>query len=204
MTEVWKNMIGFEGLYQVSNYGRVRGLDRETIGKPPVTKKKIKGVIISPKKYTNGYFFVAPCKNGLKKPTLLHRLVATHFIPNPDNLPEINHKDENKANNRASNLEWCTHKYNSNYGTKGERTSKRLKKKKAWAGQDNPNYGRRGNDSPKAKPIRAISECGKTRHFGSIIDASEQLNMSVSLVSKILHGRKKDIKGLKFEFITNN
>ena len=115
MQELWKDIIGYEGLYQVSNLGRVKSLERVTISK-------------NGKRYTcqelclrfgniKGYKFVVLRKNCKSRQVLVHRLVAQAFIPNLDNLPEVNHKDENPANNCVDNLEWCTHKYNSNYGT---------------------------------------------------------------------------------------
>lgn len=75
------------------------------------------GRVLKSLKDTSGYLKVCLCKNGKPKMFLIHRLVAETFIPNPDNLPCVNHKDEDKTNNWATNLEWCTHKYNNNYGT---------------------------------------------------------------------------------------
>ena len=110
--EVWCPIKGFEGLYEVSDQGRVRSLKfgKERILKPVRTPK--------------GYLQVSLYKNGKMKPIRIHRLVAQTFIPNPDNLPEVNHKDENKENNSVHNLEWCDSKYNNNYGTRTDRCSK--------------------------------------------------------------------------------
>lgn len=102
MEEIWKDVKGYEGLYQVSNMGRVRSLRRNIILKSQITR---------------GYKRVALCTNNIPKLYSVHRLVANAFIPNPNNYPCINHKDENKANNCISNLEWCTQEYNLNYGT---------------------------------------------------------------------------------------
>ena len=104
MEEVWKNIEGYEGLYQVSSMGRVKSL-------------KFTKEIIMELTYTHGYFRVGLCRNGKAKHHLVHRLVAEAFIPNPDNLPIINHKDECKTNNVVENLEWCDHLYNNTYGT---------------------------------------------------------------------------------------
>ena len=110
MEEIWKDIKGYEGLYQVSNFGRVRSLGHD---------KWHKGRIIKP--HYDGrkhYLFVQIYKNKNSKKINVHRLVAETFIPNPKNLPQVNHKDENKINNCVWNLEWCTNKYNINYNNK--------------------------------------------------------------------------------------
>ena len=101
--EVWRDIQGYEGLYEVSNFGNVRSLK---YGKIKYLKPADDG---------NGYYFVNLSKNGIVKNFKIHRLVATAFIDNPSNYPQINHKDEDKTNNKASNLEWCTNKYNKRY-----------------------------------------------------------------------------------------
>lgn len=110
---------GYEGLYQISNYGRVKSLGN---GKSNRSKMQI----LKPGKDRGGYLHVVLCKDRKPKGFLVHRLVAEHFIPNPSNLPEINHKDENKENNCVDNLEWCDTKYNINYGTRTEKCSKKV------------------------------------------------------------------------------
>lgn len=82
------------------------------------------GIVLKPIKNTGGYLQVGLCKNSKKKMYLIHRLVAEAFIPNPENLPCVNYKDEVKTNNCITNLEWCTHEYNNNYGTRTERSAK--------------------------------------------------------------------------------
>lgn len=121
-TEIWKDIKGYEGLYQVSNFGRIKSLSRtmnNRFGGEAQLKERIRKLY----KY-QGYFRVALCKNCIQKSYNVHRLVAQAFIPNPDNLPIINHKDENPSNNHVENLEWCTHQYNNCYGTVRERLSK--------------------------------------------------------------------------------
>lgn len=110
--EIWKPILNYEGLYEVSNWGRVKSIrfGKERILKPGTNKY--------------GYSIVILCKNGKVKSFSVHRLVAEAFIPNTHNYPCVNHKDECKTNNNVNNLEWCTYTYNNNYGTKIERISK--------------------------------------------------------------------------------
>lgn len=112
--EIWKPVVGFECLYEISNYGRVRSLDRKVCDKNGVYITK-KGRVIKPFLIKQGYLRVPLSKHNKRKGYLVHRLVAKAFIPNPNKYPIINHKDENTSNNNAENLEWCTYKYNTHY-----------------------------------------------------------------------------------------
>lgn len=114
--EIWKPVVGYEGLYKVSNFGRVRSLDRLVKGKKEGFRQNFKGKLLTPIKTIYGYLRVNLCNDDGRKAKFVHRLVCTAFLPNPDNLPQINHKDENPLNNNVENLEWCTGKYNCNYG----------------------------------------------------------------------------------------
>lgn len=115
--EIWKDIVGYEGLYQVSNLGRIKSLrfNKEKILKPTISSK--------------GYLRVDLIKNQKRKTKYIHRIVLENFIPNVNNFPEINHKDENKTNNSVENLEWCTSQYNCHYGTRIKRFSDNKKKK---------------------------------------------------------------------------
>ena len=120
MSEVWKPIKGYEGIYEVSSYGRVRSLEHKARHKSRTGNEfqvTYKGRIR--KLYTNeeGRKFLVVKRNGKNASLKVHRLVAKAFIPNPDNLPFVNHKDENPSNNHVENLEWCTHEYNVRYGT---------------------------------------------------------------------------------------
>lgn len=112
--EYWKPVVGYEGHYQVSNFGRVKSI------------KFGKEIILKQKQSMDGYYSVNLSKNGIVKTYLVHRLVAEAFIDNPNNLPQINHKDENKTNNNVDNLEWCSYSYNINYGTARERMTEKM------------------------------------------------------------------------------
>ena len=115
--EIWKDIEGYEGLYQVSNLGRVKSLARKT------GNQYNKENILSKERTRKGYYRVQLTKNKEHKHYPIHRLVAIAFIPNPDNLPCVNHKDENKGNNCVYNLEWCDTFYNNNFGTRTERAN---------------------------------------------------------------------------------
>ena len=122
--EVWKDIKDYEGLYQVSDRGNVRSVDRiNHIG------SRYSGRILKPRYDKDGYLRVSLSKNGIKKIKLIHRLVLEAFVENPSNLPEVNHLDEVKDNNELSNLEWCDSRYNVNYGTRIERIVKAQSKK---------------------------------------------------------------------------
>ena len=115
--EIWKKVQGFEGLYEVSNKGRVRSIDRYVTGKNG--KKYFRpGRILSLTEKENGYLSVSLWKNNKGHSLYVHRLVGKAFIPNPNNLPTINHKDGNKQNNNVSNLEWMTYYDNNEHAIK--------------------------------------------------------------------------------------
>ena len=120
MEEIWKPVVGYEGLYEVSNFGRVRSIDRwiKRLGKIDVHRK----AVMLKQAVVEGYCKVHVSKNGQTCMLSVHRLVAMAFLPNPDNLPCVNHKDENPLNNVVSNLEWCSIAYNTNYGTAMKRS----------------------------------------------------------------------------------
>lgn len=113
--EIWKDVSGFEGLYQVSDLGNVRSL-----------KKNFEGKILNYYRSRDGYYYYSLRKNNRSYAIAMHRLIAKAFIPNPNSLPQVNHKDENKINNIIENLEWCDRKYNINYGTGHARSTEKI------------------------------------------------------------------------------
>lgn len=112
--EIFKEINGTNGRYFVSNYGRVKSLYRG------------KERIVPQYKHAGGYWFITMSINSKTVTRDVHRLVAEHFVPNPQNFAQVNHKDENKDNSKADNLEWCTPKYNANYGDRNKKISKEV------------------------------------------------------------------------------
>ena len=109
-----KDIKGYEGLYAITSCGKVWSYRNQCFRKPSIDK--------------NGYYHILLWNKSSYKSVTLHRLVAEAYIPNPDNLPEVNHKNEDKAKNFMNNLEWCTRDYNINYGTQKERAANNRKK----------------------------------------------------------------------------
>lgn len=179
--EIWKDIVEYEGLYQVSNFGRVRSLDRY-VNHYRGGKKIVKSKILEQDCSGNsGYKRVQLCKDGKQKHFSVHRLVAIAFLPNPDHLPFVNHKDENKANNHVDNLEWCTHEYNDNYGTRNIRMSE-----------------------TKKKPIIQYDKQGNfIREWKSATDACIELKICKSSIYGVCAGRKKSAGGYKWQFKTD-
>ena len=163
MEEIWKDIEGYEGLYQVSNLGNVKSLNYRQTKREKILKS------VNDK---DGYLFVSLCKNSVIKHYSIHRLVADVFIDNPNNYPQVNHKDENKTNNNVDNLEWCSPKYNTNYGTTINRRSEKHKKAIYCLETD--------------KIYKSLTECAK------------ELNLSIVNISHVLNGQQKQAKGLTF------
>ena len=173
MSEVWKDIEGYEGIYQVSNLGRVRSLDRLVPAACALSKGKqvvnylrkgkiLKGHWAGPK--GSEYIYVGLSKYDKPKYCRVHRLVACAFIPNPDNLPEVNHIDEDKSNNRADNLEWVTRIQNEHHGTKIKR----------------------GAQNHDRKAVEALDEHGNVvGAYDSITDAAKAIGINISTIWKV-------------------
>ncbi len=128
MNEVWKDIKGYEGLYKVSNLGRIKKLNQIRTcwnGYKTITYEVPEKILAL--RMRSNYLAIGLTKNKKQITYCVHRLVAQAFIDNPENLPCVNHIDENKLNNNANNLEWCTHEYNNKYGTRTAKTCKPIK-----------------------------------------------------------------------------
>ena len=148
MNEEWRPIEGYEGLYEVSSYGRVRSVDRYVKSKGESYWLR-KGKMLSPAKDKNGYLKVNLSCNGKNNIIRVHRLIAQSFLPNPDNLPEVNHKDEDKTNNNVDNLEWCDRSYNISYGTRTERQKNTNIQNGFWTGLSKEEYMKKYNQDRK-------------------------------------------------------
>lgn len=154
------DIAGYEGLYAITNCGKVWSYRKNTFLKSYLAR---------------GYFKVCLCKDGTHKQLLVHRLVAETFLPNPQNLPQINHKDENKKNNCVENLEWCSAKYNINYGNHNEMVGKKHRKKVYCVELD--------------------------RVFESIRLAAKEFNLSDTNISKCCRGKYKTTGGFHWKYV---
>lgn len=171
--EVWKDIENYEGLYQVSNLGRVRSLDRVDANKH---YRKGRVIAYSMSSSGLGYRQVSLWRDGKRENRLIHRIVASAFLDNYDNLPQVNHKDENKENNTVSNLEWCSALYNVMYGTRNERMAK-----------------------TEGRPVYVIANSGHRYLFRSVKIASELLGLDRRAMHRCLKDKHKHHHGFSFE-----
>ena len=126
--EIWKDIEGYENLYKISNHGRIKSLKRKRIGEG-VRNYKVNEKILKKRIDSGGYLRIALYKNSKAKHLSIHRLVAKHFVENPEGKPEVNHIDEDKSNNYFKNLEWSTRLENIRHGTGIQRSAKSRSKK---------------------------------------------------------------------------
>lgn len=176
--EIWKDIPGYEGLYEVSTFGRVRSKDRflkinqinNTANKCSSFTFLKKGRILSPGVNSRGYCILHLYKeDGSKKAYPVHRLVAITFLPNPKKLRCVNHKDENKTNNHIDNLEWCTNQYNALYGTCLERQIETQR-----------------NTSKLRKKVCSVDKHGNVVEYQSIREAQRALNKPFANITRAI------------------
>jgi hypothetical protein len=176
--EIWKPVVGWEDSYMVSNLGRVKSLDRYVPHRNDGYFQFIKGKIRKTKFNNGGYEMITLKKNGKEKTCLVHRLVAEAFLPNSDNLPEVNHKDEDVKNNTLENLEWCDRIYNLHYGTAMQRRSEKI-----------------------ITPVIQFTLDGELiRKWDSMKDVENALGINRGNVSNACSGRCKSVGGSKWEY----
>lgn len=161
----WKPVYGYEGLYEVSDKGEVVSLPRNYHYGTIYTRTPLR------QREDKGYLRVVLYRNGERCCLPVHRLVAGAFIPNPDNLPCVNHKDENRQNNCVDNLMWCTHRQNTNWGTCRSKISKAVSKQVDQYTKDGTFVKRWQSMTEAAKalkiPISEISKCTRTTRYTS-------------------------------------
>lgn len=168
--EVWKSVIGYEGSYEISNLGRIRSLDRYR-SKDGIF---LKGVLRKPQMDSRGYYQIGLYKDSKQKLVLLHRLVASHFIENPESKEQINHIDGNKLNNVSNNLEWCTRKENMVHASQSKLFNERTGTKNGRSKLDE----------------NSVIEMRKRRKQGEkITSLSKYYKVGTSVVSSICLGK---------------
>lgn len=175
--EAWKDIIGYEGLYLVSNYGRIKSLRTMRLMRTSVNKR-------------NGYIYIGLTKERIQKGHRVHRLVAKAFIENAELMPEVNHEDFDKTNNCASNLKWCDRYYQNQHAAK--------KPGRRW---QRHRLGKSGNKNPKSKPVVVTSTSGEvignyeSQHLAAIATNSEPSKISLCCL-----GKRKSHNHLKFKY----
>ena len=173
MREEWRPIRNYEGLYEVSNMGRVKSLNYNKTGKERILNAYDKG---------NGYLVVGLWKSGKRKLYLVHRLVATAFCDNPHGFKEVNHLDEDKGNNCADNLEFCSRSYNCNYGTRNKRVAEK-----------------------KSKPVLAIDKVtGLIVEFVSSREAERQTGIANQNINACCKGKRKSTGGFYWMYANVN
>lgn len=176
--EEWRDIKGFENFYQISNLGRIKSKNRY-IRTRGGGVRFAKERIIKPIICQNGYYEIHLRVNGKRTVKMLHRAVAEAFIENINNWPEVNHKDENHANNHVDNLEWCTSKYNANYGTRNQRMVK----------------------EKNLRPVIMLNQSGKEiKRFRSISEAEKETGADCSAIIRVCKGKNNIAAGHKWKY----
>lgn len=179
MNEHWKDIFGYENCYQVSDLGRFRSIDREIVYSTGRIQK-LKGQLLSPSKQRTGYYTVGLYDQNHKGKTLsAHRVVASHFVPNPNNLPEVNHIDGDKSNNSAINLEWVTAKTNNQHAR--------------CNGRNHPSM------SPQCKAVRCINT---GQEFYSTEECARNFRVTADTVRRKLIGDNvPSLQNVELEYV---
>ena len=180
--EEWRDVVGYEGRYQVSSMGRVKSLERKVkhwCGGERIQKERI----LKPCADRGGYLRIGLCDGEKQKTFKVHRLVCEAFHENPDNKPQVNHINEIKTDNRASNLEWATARENSNFGTRNERIGKK-------------------SAITKSKPICQYTLDEKiVKAWASLAEVKRKTGFSQGNISEVANGNRKTAYGFIWKYI---
>lgn len=172
MSEIWKDIPNYQGLYQVSNYGKIRSLDHYS------NNHFYKGRVLKPYGNGKGYLLVKLCKNGHIKAFQVHRIVANAFLPNRNKKLQVNHLNENKKDNEVTNLEWCTAKQNSNYGTRNKRIS-----------------------IAESRKVKQLGKAGNLIKIWPSLSEAERHGFGRGHLSDCALGKRKSASGYKWEYV---
>ena len=184
MREEWKDIEGYEGMYQVSNLGNVKSLNYRRTGKERILKGRD----------VKGYLRVGLWKDGENKDYLIHRLVGQAFLENPNNLPILNHKDENKYNNCVQNLEWCDYSYNNTYNGRAKKAGKKVAEKLRGRKQTEESNKKRAEKM--SKPVFSVNkESGLIMWWQSASEAERITGINNGSITKCCKGRYKSAGG---------
>lgn len=178
MEEIWKDVVGYEGYYQVSNLGNVRSIDRYVKGNGLTAEKQLKKGKMLKQFLKQGAWSVTLRKEGTYKFRYTYRLVAEAFIPNPNNLPLINHIDEDRTNPRVDNLEWCDYSYNITYNEASKRAGK----------------------SRNKKVIQYDKEMNEIARYDSVGDAAKAVGAHQQNISQSCSGKQGPCRGFIWKY----
>lgn len=200
MKELWKDISGYEGVYQISNLGRVKRLAYISEISPRGYKQYMhfSEKILKPYTDKSGYVYTHLSKAGKTNAYLLHRLVANHFIPNPENKSTVNHKDGNKINNNINNLEWATRSEQTQHAYKLGLNNSKV----GLSGDSNYAYGKRGDLSYNAIPVYQLDKNTNKiiSEYGSMVEAAKQTGCNVSKISMVCAGKRITTGGYKWKY----
>ena len=198
MEEIWKDIEGYEGLYQVSSQGRVKSKCRYVNNRWGNNKKPVNEQILKPKTNKGGYYSVNLFKDGKYKTRLVHCLVAKAFIPNPDNLPQVNHKSEVRTENFVENLEWCDSKYNNNYGTRNKKLSE--KRKGFHFSGDSLKAIRNGSKKRRKMVIQCNMDGDELCYWFSATSCYKETGFDSTLICRVCKGIYKQAYGYIWKY----
>lgn len=186
--EEWRDICGFEGVYQISNMGRVKRII-DAFGRPLIR-------ILHPYLSPAGYYLVDLRASGKKKKISVHRLVAIAFIENPDNKPNIDHINAIKDDNRAENLRWCTQKENCNNPISIKRLSESQK------GEKSVLYGKKGSLHYESRKVAMCDMQGNViKEFGAIAEAERETGISRANICIVCQGKRSSANGYKWRYV---